>query len=782
MNIKEKTVLATLLHDIGKVRERYAGGANHAELTKRFLEKFDEELAELAYGHHCGRLDTLSKVREGLKDYAKIVCKADNLSAGLERVHIDFKAIKDSSLKEWKKRERKLRPMLSILSTVDLNKGKSEEMCFSVQELTLKPYYLKPKPFEGAECDYNFVSKMENDILKVLNSRYEFKKLLFTISNLLRKYLFFVPADTFEYGDRIPIPDTSLYEHLRLASIFALTLLNNSKKFVLIGGDISGIQDFIAKVTYKKALKFLKGRSFFLELLNLAAVHRICRDLKIPPTQVVSVAAGKFTLIAPLTENYAEILKNLRREINGELINLGLYMAIAWREIEYEEVRNFNILMKKIGDDLETAKLRRYHELMEDEYEFFFGSDYLTESTSKRVECDVCKTEVIKGQTEEIEIPAEEGEEPEKLEVCKRCFEIYTLGDKLVKVGKLVHETKGREFYIGVYEKGGGDIDIFGIGLKIGAIPEEFSDADYVYVANSVNFLADEFLKNGVGCGFRFFNIEVSDTSLDKLAKSSKGAKYIGILKMDGDDMGKAFTEGVRNWWKKHGSKIVMSPSRFATMSSLVELFFGYCVDRICREGKFFTRESFAKSPNVYVVFSGGDDLFVIGPWDQIVDLALKIQEEYTTFTSNPNLTISAGITIVQKKFPVYKSYVATVKSMEDAKDDDKLHSGKKSVVALFGHKLRFEDVKESKIIKNFLVDRIEGGNLSRAIIHAFFRSLSNGGKYRCKWATKYVIARYQERYGDLSFLDNKIDEMFKEKSFSKFLVALRWAELLTEV
>ena len=772
MEIEEKVVLAALLHDIGKIEERYSRKSNHAVLTREFLQEFDEELAELAYGHHSGKdLNTLDEVRDNLRSYAEIICKSDNISAGLERMKI-----KAETLKNWAKRDRRERPMLSILSTVNLGKGDSEARYYMVRELTLEPFYLKAKELEKAGVDYAFWLKMKGEVKKVLKSGYSFERLLFTVTNILKKYLFFVPADTYERNGKIPIPDTSLYEHMRLTSIFALAMLKNREKFVLIRGDISGIQDFIAKITFKKALKFLKGRSFFLELLNLAAAFRICRELKIPPTQILSATAGNFAIIAPASENYDRILENVKREINKELIDLGIYIAIAWKEFDYESTQDFSRLMDDVGKDLENLKLRRYHELIEDEYETVFGLDSLNEGKFLK-ECDVCRTEVKKDELKIIEISGD-AEEIERLEVCSRCYDIYTLSDKLVKVGRLVNEARGKGFYIGIYQNGGGDINLLDIGFSVEALPRNLIDADYVFVANTIDFLEDEFVKNGIGCGFRFFNVNIAETSFDKLSESSIGAKYIGILKMDGDDMGKVFSTGVKKWWEKFGfsQEIKMSPGRYATLSSLLEIFFGYCVDRICRDGKFFTRGSFTEKPDIYVVFSGGDDLLVVGPWNQIIDLAIKINDEYQAFTGNPNLTISAGVTVVERKFPIYKSYLMTRGSLESAK----IAYREKSAVSLFNHRIKFTEIQDARRIKNFLVSRIREGTLSRGIIHALFKSLSNGGKYKRKWAAKYVIARYQERYGDLNFLDEKIDEIFESNSLSKFLVALKWAELLT--
>ncbi|WP_456328623.1 type III-A CRISPR-associated protein Cas10/Csm1 [Archaeoglobus sp.] len=785
LSLEQKTVIAALLHDIGKIAERLGKGGNHAELTKEVLTEItkDKELAEIAYGHHHGRdLNTLDRVGKHLRSYAEIVCQADNVSSAAEREIVDKRV-----LEEWvSRRDRRRRPLLSILSTIDIGKGVTSDKYFYVRELTLHPYYLRPKTLNEAGVDYGFFDKLKKDLKVVFNSNMDFKRLLFTLFHILKKYTFFVPADTFDRMDgKIPIPDTSLYEHLRLTSMFSYTMLVNRNEFILVQGDISGLQNFLARISSKKALRFLKGRSFFLELANLAAALRICKDLRIPPTQILSATAGNFTILAPATEEIEEKLSKLAATLNKELVNLGLYIALAWVRKSYENAKDFERVIEEVEKDVEEKKMRKFAEIIESNYEEVLFPDKRQEKELTEV-CDVCDSLIGKNEIEKIKI------EEEELKVCKRCKEIYVLSQKLVNVARLVRESekagKKANIYIGVCEDGSGDVKIFGIGFKIDCLPENLVDADYILTVNDVDFLERNFIESGAGCGFRFFNVHVEDTSLDELADSSKGAKYIGILKMDGDDMGKVFGTGIKKWLARKLGKNEndlkelgrMTPSRYATLSSLLEIFFGFCVNEICRKGKFFTDEKFDKEPQVYVVFSGGDDMLILGPWNQIVELAIKIQEEFAIFTSNPNFTISAAITVVRKKFPVYRSYFATIESLEDAKSE--YEDVGKSAVSIFGEKLRFDDMRKAKELKDYLLEQMESGKLSRSLLFALLNCLDSGGKYRKKWAAKYVIARFSEMYknADLKKLDNAVDNAFNSGNFSDLLVSIRWVELLT--
>src|SRR5690606_19610946 len=51
------------------------------------------------------------------------------------------------------------------------------------------------------------------------------------------------------------------------------------EKYLLIGGDISGIQDFIYRISSKGALRLLRGRSFYLEMFCEDIVHEIVERL-----------------------------------------------------------------------------------------------------------------------------------------------------------------------------------------------------------------------------------------------------------------------------------------------------------------------------------------------------------------------------------------------------------------------------------------------------------------------------------------------------------------------
>ena len=55
---------------------------------------------------------------------------------------------------------------------------------------------------------------------------------------------------------------------------------------------------------------------------------------------------------------------------------------------------------------------------------------------------------------------------------------------------------------------------------------------------------------------------------------------------------------------------------------------------------------------NATIVYSGGDDVFIVGAWDDVIGLAIDLSDSLKKY-SQGTLTISAGIGIFPKKFPV---------------------------------------------------------------------------------------------------------------------------------
>jgi len=107
------------------------------------------------------------------------------------------------------------------------------------------------------------------------------------------------------------------------------------------------------------------------------------------------------------------------------------------------------------------------------------------------------------------------------------------------------------------------------------------------------------------------------------------------------------------------------------------------------------------KSPAIYINYAGGDDLLIIGPWDFIIQLAKDIRETFKDFTcQNPDINISAGVSIINKKFPIGRAVLLADEALEKSKNNEKSiksHEKKKDSISVFGETVYWETKEDLK-------------------------------------------------------------------------------------
>lgn len=165
------------------------------------------------------------------------------------------------------------------------------------------------------------------------------------------------------------------------------------------------------------------------------------------------------------------------------------------------------------------------------------------------------------------------------------------------------------------------------------------------------------YTKNKSYTGFKVVkNLWVGDYTLgdsfEELAKKSEGINRIAVFRADVDNLGDAFVNGFAS--KKYGEKY-MTISRTATFSRKMSMFFKYHINYILENGEFYIadkKEEERGKRNATIVYSGGDDVFVVGSWDDVVGFAVDLQKSLKEF-SQDTLTISGGIGIYPAKYPI---------------------------------------------------------------------------------------------------------------------------------
>ena len=671
--MKEKEILikGALLHDIGKVCYRAMNKRiNHSKLGGDFLEQYlkpNEETERLLNCVRYHHRDYLQKAKLDKNDLAYIVYEADNIASGMDR-------------RENEGEEKGFDPKLNLDSIFSV--------FYSDKEIQVANKY--PLIYKDINKSFNYP---RTDISLATNSNYEallnkIKSHFITkdISQISINQLLQIIEEGFSYvpssTNRAEVCDISLYVHSKITSAVASCMklyfdeqqiqdykkycfnsgskiFRNEKIYLLISGDISGIQDFIYTIPSKGALKTLRGRSLYIDLLLEEFIDEYLEQIGLSRANVLYSGGGHFYILAPNIEDTKKAIDKLQAKMNRwlmENIGINLYLAIGMAECSANNLMKseaqgnlFATVNKKLKDD----KTIRYSK-DEDFLEHIFNVE--KEKDTAKKECNICHNLVDKlwkyNSDEEI--------------ACEFCLNLYKLGQDIL--------TQDLVFVISE-EKIDGGIKIFGKDKDLYMYAVNIEDIDMfkgkilrIYSKNNLLendlairlYLADYSAKNE--------NDEVM--TFDDLAKSSckidKGIKRLGVLRLDVDDLGIAFSSGfVSDKDKIEDNLRYATLSRYADLSKDISMFFKVAINKICAgdltgcvdfEEKAFNIFGIAKAQKrkVNIIYAGGDDLFLVGAWDEVLEVAIDINRAFKQFT-NGKLTLSAGMAMFSPTYPISK-------------------------------------------------------------------------------------------------------------------------------
>ncbi len=797
---------SALLHDIGKFvwradktqPERYLklskddiglSGA-HSKWSADFYQKYlkgklfesvhDDIIETLILYHHYPesdkiKIDTINQ--NDLKKLIKIIQIADRSSSG-ERikqvVEEDFGTTRTEILQ-------------SIFSSVKLEKSFSQLSYYSLYPLTAKDHardVLFPK--KSREETYGVYASDTQPHYKQLYAQFvnELKNIVenighitfTTLYNLIFKYTINIPSATY-----VDIPDIPLFDHLKTTVVVAaclfLDVLNESgsaiekvsnaeitdhkkKRYLIVQGNISGIQDFIYSIASKGAAKGLKGRSFFVQYLGELISRYILEDLKLPVCCEIYCDGGNFYLIVPAC--YEERLRNIKYQIKNNLLGIfngALFIDLKWisfnrhnLSIDTEGEDPFSSLWAKINSLTGKEKFKRYNDILSQSKGF---EKIFTPQGLGGLENSICS--ICKQEKQFVEV-----EEENKCYLCKS-FEELT--KKLIKTRfillKVLNSTNSKLNYeiknINDFSK------IFNSEIVFLEKEEELkkevaeinrnlqkykkfdliriNDTNLGNIAQSIK-ISDSNRKFEFNLCFDFYSSVIplengAVKDFDDIVNDNRtlGDNKIGMVRMDLDNLGQIFSSGIKS----------SSLSRLSTLSLRLKLFFKFWINEICKgnikitdfSNSEFIRNFSEINPengsfvdvfvnriknNIYLVYASGDDLFIIGHWNDLILLSCFIKEIFTTYVGgNPNLTISSGIAIKRSKFPLYKG----AKEAGIAEEKAKLNYGKNSISVL-GKVYHWEKFSELNLLKAKLYYFNQILGLKKSFFHKLLQFYDN--------------------------------------------------------
>jgi CRISPR-associated protein Csm1 len=293
---------------------------------------------------------------------------------------------------------------------------------------------------------------------------------------------------------------------------------------------------------------------------------------------------------------------------------------------------------------------------------------------------------------------------------------------------------------------------------------------------NNTHFLAAPLKGNGCSYGFQFYggNKQAQKEGRDKTFEELADGSYLGVLRMDVDNLGSIFIKGLPDKDK--------SFSAYSTLSFMLDYFFSGYLNTI--------REKYKDDVNI--LYSGGDDVFAVGRWDKLIEFAADIRKDFAKFVGREDISISGGIAIVGDKFPIAKA----AELAGEAEHNAKSNSEAKNAFNMFGETISWKnDFGYVERYKKEFVDLIKNENLSKGILHKIktYALMIKDNKEKEKrgdrknmsylWHTSYYLSRYMESHKKnqsvYDFCKNLRDrELLDTRKYELMAVAARWAEL----
>lgn len=632
-----KLLLGSLLHEIWKIADQ---SGQPGEKGCAFLEEAKKDMDPSILD--CVRYQTEEALKAAeLPDNALpyITYFAGRVAAAMDRTSAQDGQDFDPSV-----------PLDSVFNLLNGNHGKAH-YAHRILDPAGSVNFPTEEDDSGVDAFYCEVRKRLREKLKALELSGEY---VHSLLAELEECLSFVPSAT----GKKKLADISLYDYMKTTAAIAeccqaymeaqgiqnyreFLLPENEKElwrqpmFLLYSMDVSGIQSFIYTIGSSGALRGLRARSFYLELLMEHIIDELLTQLSLSRACVIYTGGGHCYMLLPNTDEAKQMLATQRKLVNDwfmENFDTALYIADGYAPCTPGNLKNdpkgsYSELFHQVSRSISGKKTHRYS-----------AQEILTLNRRHREgkeECCVCRRTA-------------------KLNAEGRCPVCAAL-EKLS--GSILYQD-----YFMILREPAGEAalplpgNMFLTAGNRQLLQKLMLGSSYVrsYTVNAA--VAGDVTATRLWVG----RYTTGDT-FGELAEKAEGIERLAVLRGDVDNLGHAFVSGFK------ANEKYETLSRTAALSRQLSLFFKLHLNSILSEGKSDFLSAGGKR-QLSIVYSGGDDIFLAGAWNEVIDSFIDIRNALEKFTEG-TLTISGGIGIYDASFPINRMALETAELEDGAKE-----------------------------------------------------------------------------------------------------------------
>lgn len=623
-------IVGALLHDIGKVVYRSGDGRDHSVSGYEYLrglennfreKKLPGEVLDCVRYHHGKYLKNATIQDDSL---AYITYFADNVAAFSDRRQM---AGGEDGF------DKKI-PLDSVFNILNGNNGKQH---YAMRFLNPDEDINYPTE-DKVEMDEGFYNKVVADITDNLKGIELSREYIDSLLSVLEANLTYIPSST----SKRELADISLYDHVKMTAAIASCIeqylaaegeqdyrtflyINSEKNydmpmFLLYSMDISGIQNFIYTVGESGALKGLRARSFYLEILMEHIIDELLEKLSLSRANLIYTGGGHCYILIPNTKNVLQIIEQYDVSVNEWLMDkfgTALYIGTGYAVANANAFRNmpdgsYSDLYRNISRMISGKKTHRY------------DAAQIIKLNSQRHEgereCKICRRIAIL-----------------KDDICAICNSLEKMSSGILKDDYFTVVCNSEKDALPL--PGGRYL----VADDKDTLLERMKGDSYVRCYTKNNIYTGKHVTTKIWVG----DYSAKDT-FEELAEASNGVKRIGILRADVDNLGNTFVNGFN---RENGDCMYTTLSRTASLSRQLSLFFKLYINKILAQG---SRNILGDGGgrNIVIVYSGGDDVFFAGAWNDVIAAAVDLQQALKKFTQG-TLTLSAGIKVYNPSYPI---------------------------------------------------------------------------------------------------------------------------------